>query len=306
MIREPKSLSKLFCLIFCILSLACQGRTTAPGFDKTQAFSYLTRQCEFGARYPGSAAHLQVRDYLVAELRRATDDVRLQPFSAVNYLMNQRAQGYNIIAKFGTGATVLLLCAHWDSRPLADQDPEPANRSKMMPAANDGAAGVAILLEIARNLRLQPPPLPVEIVLFDAEDMGRESHSEEFLQGSRFFAQNLAHDYKPGAAILLDLVGDRDLQLYIEQNSQNYAPDLVNRVWTAAEELNISEFVRQPRYAVIDDHLSLLEAGIPAIDIIDFDYPYWHTTADTPDKCSPESLEKVGKVLLKLIYGKPQ
>ena len=162
---------------------------------------------------------------------------------------------------------------------------------------------MAVLLEIARNMKLKQPPISVEIILFDAEDMGRASHSEEFLQGSRFFAKNLAHDYKPEGAILLDMIGDRELQIYIEENSNNYASDLVDRIWTIAESLNLPEFIRETRYSITDDHLPLNEAGIPAIDIIDFDYDYWHTVEDTPDKCSPESLEIVGRVILSFIYG---
>ena len=282
---------------------ACQGNAAEPQFDARRAFALLEKQVAFGPRYPGSAAHKKVRDFLVAELRRYSKQVRTQPFLAVNYLENRRAQGFNILARFGNGPPKLLLCAHWDSRPKADQDPNPANRDKPVPAANDGASGVAVLLELARQFAQAPPPIPVEIVLFDAEDMGRAAHDEEFLQGSRFFAKNLPLNSRPQKAILLDMVGDRDLQIYIEGNSRAYAPDLVDAVWTAAERLGITEFVRQQKYIVTDDHIPLLQAGISAIDLIDFDYPYWHTVADTPDKCSPESLEKVGRVLLAYVYG---
>ena len=194
------------------------------------------------------------------------------------------------------------MCAHWDTRPKADQDTEDDNREKPILGANDGASGVAVLLELARIFQLKPPPYPIDIVLFDAEDMGRRSYSDEFLQGSRYFAKNKAFDYRPNAAIVLDMVGDADLQIFIEQNSQTYAPDLVNSVWTKAEELSQTEFIREVRHAVTDDHLPLLQSGIPAIDIIDYDYPYWHTIEDTPDKCSPESLEKVARVLLAYIF----
>ena len=298
-------------LLYCLLVLiTCQNQTqtqtqtqtATPVFDKQIAFSYLEKQCSFGPRIPGTEGHINTRDFLVEELKKYTDKVRIQSFPAVNYMSNKRTQAYNIIASFSDGIAQVILCAHWDSRPKADQDTEPGNQGKPILGANDAASGVAVLLEIARIFSNNPPPFPVDIVFFDAEDMGRSSHSDEFLQGSRFFAKNKAFNYKPRAAILLDMVGDADLEIYIEGNSQNYAPDLVNQVWTKAEELNLPEFIREVRYTITDDHLPLLQAGIPAIDIIDYDYPYWHTTEDTPDKCSPESLEKVGRVLLAFVY----
>lgn len=286
----------------CVIFIPGQSDSAYTQFDKNRAYKYLVKQCEFGDRFPGSAGHIQTREYLFAELKKYSDNVKIQAFPAVNYMENKRAQGYNIIASFGKGNPQLLLCAHWDSRPQADKDPIPNNRKKPILGANDSASGVAVLLEVAFNLKLKQPPIPVDIIFFDAEDMGRASYSEEFLQGSRFFAKNLAHDYKPKAAILLDMIGDRDLQIYIEENSNTYAPDLVDRVWSIAKELNLPEFINEVRYTVTDDHLPLIKAGIPAIDIIDFDYDYWHTVEDTPDKCSPESLEKVGRVVLSFIY----
>ena len=290
-------------VLLVLLQGACRGRAAEPKFDADRAFSLLKKQVAFGPRYPGSRGHLRTRNFLFAELKKYTGRVRLQPFLAVNYLENRRARAFNLIAEFGKGTPEIILCAHWDSRPKADQDPDPANRSKPVPAANDGASGVAVLLELARMFHETPPPVPVQIVFFDAEDLGRAAHDEEFLQGSRFYAKNLPFRFRPRAAILLDMIGDRDLQIYEERNSLNYAPDLVEAVWTKAEELGIKEFIRAPKYTVTDDHLPLLQAGIPAIDLIDFDYPYWHTVADTPDKCSPESLEKVGRVLAAFVYG---
>lgn len=311
-----KLTAKLFLFLFyCLFALiSCKSQTQTntqaisqsqsviPVFDKQNAFAYLEKQCSFGPRFPGNPGHIQTRDYLVSELKTFTDKVKIQSFPSVNYMSNERAQASNIIASFGEGNTEVILCAHWDSRPKADQDSEPSNKEKPILGANDGASGVAVLLEIARIFSNNPPPFPVDIVFFDAEDMGRGGFSEEFLQGSRFFAKNKAFNYKPRAAILLDMVGDADLNIYIEGNSQNYASDLVDQVWTKAEELDVFEFVREVKHTVTDDHLPLLQAGIPAIDIIDYDYPYWHTIEDTPDKCSPESLEKVGRVLLAYLY----
>ncbi len=298
-------------LLYCLLVLiTCKSQTqtqtqtqsTTPVFDKQIAFAYLEKQCSFGPRIPGTEGHIKTRDFLVEEMKKYTNKVRIQSFPSVNFMSNKRTQAYNIISSFGDGNAQVILCAHWDSRPKADQDKEPGNREKPILGANDAASGVAVLLEIARIFSSNPPPFPVDIVFFDAEDMGRSSHGDEFLQGSRFFAKNKAFNYKPRAAILLDMIGDADLEIYIEGNSQNYASDLVDQVWSKAEELNLPEFIREVRHTITDDHLPLLQAGIPAIDLIDYDYPYWHTTEDTPDKCSPESLEKVGRVLLAFVY----
>jgi len=226
----------------------------------------------------------------------------LQPFPFTNLRTGKSYTLYNIVASFGQQGRRILLAAHWDTRPWADRDPNPKNRNRPIIGANDGASGVAVLLEIAHHLKAQPPQVGVDIVLFDGEDSGREGHDDEFLQGSRYFAAHKSPDYVPEFGIVVDMVGDRELTLYIEQNSFRYARQVVDRVWRKAEELGITEFIRDARYQVVDDHLPLLEVGIPCIDVIDFEYPYWHTLEDTPDKCSPESLEKVGQVLLHVIY----
>ncbi len=191
-----------------------------------------------------------------------------------------------------------LICAHWDSRPTADQDPNPVLRSKPIPGADDGASGAAVVLELARVLSLHRPPGEVMLVLFDGEDYG--TWPGEMLLGSRHFAREYKGP-KPEWAVLLDMVGDKNLEIPIEGYSAERAPAVVERVWRAAEKLGISAFSRRQQGGVIDDHLPLLNAGIPCIDLIDFDYPYWHTLADTPDKCSPASLQAVGDVLVEAL-----
>ena len=154
-------------------------------------------------------------------------------------------------------------------------------------------------------MKSQRPEKGVDIVLFDGEDSGIEGRKDSWCAGSRYFAQNKQPGYFPRYAILLDMIGDRDLHLPVEVNSQRYAPDLVDKVWTLAEELGLTVFDRSAGHEMTDDHEQLLEVGIPAIDIIDFDYPFWHTMEDTPDKCDKKSLDAVGRVLIELIYGKP-
>ena len=268
-------------------------------FSGSRAFAYLEKQCEFGARFPGSTAHQETQAYLFAELEKFAQEVKLQPFEFRQ--KNQVLKMNNILARFGgDGSGTILLAAHWDTRPFADRDPNPANRDTPIIGANDGASGVAVLLEIARVLKSNPPPNPVIIVLFDGEDYGK-TVSDMFL-GSRYFAQNMG-SWSADFGILLDMVGDRDLELPMERYSWNADRQLTEAIWRRAEEMGLPAFQRRVGAAVMDDHLQLIEAGVPTVNIIDFSYPYWHTIEDTPDKCSPNSLDIVGRLVLNIVYS---
>ena len=286
--------------VFLIMHMSCSGQV--PEFDGERAFEYLKKQCAFGPRHPGSQGHRECLTYMVGELRGSADVVTKQPFRLIDPKSGQTHPVNNVIASFGDQGNRILLCAHWDTRPWADSDPDPANWNTPIIGANDGASGVAVLLELANILKQHPPPRGVDIVLFDGEDSGLQGRDETWCQGSRYFAQNKRPGYFPEYAILLDFVGDRDLHFPVEANSMRYAPDLVDRVWSKAEALGLPAFDRSIGFEMIDDHLELLKVGIPAIDIIDFDYPYYHTLEDTEDKCSPESLEIIGTLLVHLIY----
>jgi len=293
----------IFSFFLLLLLLSSCHSQVIPEFNAENAFKHLEKQCEFGARVPGTAAHLKCRDYLVATLQSYADRVLQQPFKAIVESDKRSVSCYNIIANFQSSKTQrILLCAHWDTRPWADRDPDPANHNKPVPGANDGASGVAVLLEIARIIKITPPQYGVDIVFFDAEDFGSYGQNDTWALGSKQFANQVIKNYQPALGILLDLIGDADQQIYIEQNSHRYARKIVDRVWNVAEQMGIAEFIPDVRFDVYDDHLNLLEIGIPTIDIIDFDYQYWHTVADTPDKCSPKSLENVGKVVLGVLY----
>ena len=139
------------------------------------------------------------------------------------------------------------------------------------------------------------------MVLFDGEDYGKTT--EEMFLGSRYFADNINDQWRPEYGILIDMVGDKDLDIYVEPNSAAAAPDIVKKVWDLADQLKLDGFYREPGPPILDDHIPLIGVGIKCIDIIDFNYPYWHSVEDTPDKCSPESLETVGKLLLELVYN---
>lgn len=288
-------------------SFCVAGQNTTPIFDSGSAFNYLTAQCDYGPRNPGSAGHRNCRDYLVHTLRGFADEVTVQPFTLYFGNPRQTAECFNIIARFKPDVTErILLCAHWDTRPWGDKDPDPAKRSQPIMGANDGASGVAVLLEIARILKKSPPDIGVDIVLFDGEDAGAAGSAQGWIQGSIYFARNLPLKPRPRYGILLDMIGDADLNIYREESSQQYARPIVDKVWDKAAQLGLDAFKNELKYSVIDDHLPLLEIGISCIDIIDFDYPFWHTAGDTQDKCSAASLDQVGRLMIALIYEKKE
>ncbi len=273
-----------------------------PVFNGDQAYELLEKQCDFGPRNPGSNGHAACLDFMVAELNQSAVSVVKQPFRFINPKTSESMTLNNVIAHFGPDEHHVLLCAHWDTRPWADLDSNPENHNKPILGANDGASGVAVLLQLARIFKENPPPVGVDLVFFNGEDSGLQGDDQTWCQGSRAFASKLPKAKYPEYAILLDFVGDRDLHFPVEVHSKTYAPDVVDRVWRKAASLNLSAFDFATGPAILDDHIELLRVGIPAIDIIDFEYPHYHTMQDTPDKCSAESLGIVGKLLLHLIY----
>jgi len=273
-------------------------------FSGKSAFRYLEKQCSFGPRNPGSDGHAACLEFLTGEFRKFTPHVSIQDFLHRDRKLNKTLEMHNIYVQFPgkrPRAQRILFVAHWDTRPMADRDPDPEKRNMPLLGANDGASGVAILLELGRMMSENPPPVPVDILLTDGEDYGEEGQDEHYLLGARHFAKNLPRTpYKFG--ILLDLVGDSDLRIPKEINSLEMLPDLVDKVWKRASKLRLPAFVNTRGDRILDDHIPLLEAGVPIIDIIDFDYEFWHTVEDTPDKCSPGSLEQVGRLVTSLVY----
>ena len=283
---------------------------TVPKFDKDNAFRYLVEQCEFGPRNPNSNGYKQCLDYLQKTLSGFADTILLQPF-VLDDLVNEESYDLtNIIARFKVDEPEqLLIGAHWDTRPWADEDPEPEKRNDPIIGANDGASGVAVVLELARILNASPPPIGVTLVLFDGEDMGRSGIPKSYAQGSLAFAKDLPIE-KPDEAIILDMIGDAELHIPIERFSYQQNRKLVKKLWGLAKELSLDAFESRIVHTIYDDHVPLwAEAKIPAIDIIDFNYPnsyanYWHTTQDLPENCSAESLGQVGTLLVHYIYGR--
>jgi glutaminyl-peptide cyclotransferase len=296
-------------VLFVSLLLGQEGASQPiPSFKGTEAFFYLTKQTDFGPRNPNSRGHTECLKFLADTLRRSAHQVRLQHFTHKGY-GNEELWLTNVIASFRPELQErIVLCAHWDTRPRAERDPNVMRRNQPILGANDGASGVAVLLHLADLMKAVPPPIGVDIVLFDGEDYGVEGDLSNYLLGSRFFVTQRAADYRPRFGILLDMVGDTHLEIPKEQNSLHFAPDIVDLVWSKAAELGITRFVSRVGDAIYDDHIPLNEAGIKTINIIDFNYPdqthrFWHTHQDTPDKCSPESLEAVGTVVTHVVYS---
>jgi glutaminyl-peptide cyclotransferase len=283
-------------------------------FSGDRAFELLVKQTDFGPRDPNSSAHEACFRFMKGFLEPLCDDVKVQEFSLTGY-DGDTLRLKNLIAKINPSAKRrVLLCAHWDSRPAADRETDPEDRKRAIPGANDGASGAAVLLHLAELLRTRRPKVGVDIALFDGEDYGREGDESMYCLGSKYYAATLPEDDKPIFGILLDLVGDKDAEFPQEQASVQYAGDIAKLVWSIALQEGISRFKVKSHGAIIDDHTPLnVSAGIKTIDIIDADLvgqtaadprrKYWHTLHDTPEQCSPKTLEDVGRVLALLVYG---
>jgi glutaminyl-peptide cyclotransferase len=286
-----------------LLFSACRDKPRPPReFDGTLAFRYIETQVGFGPRVPGTDAHRRMGDWLDSLLRERADTVIVQSWNHVT-AGRDTLPLRNFIARFNPSAEKrLLLLAHWDSRPTSDS-PRSRDSTKAVLGANDGGSGVALLLGIADVLKRSPPTAGVDLLLVDGEDYGHFTDAPaDVLIGSRYYGAHQAAGPKPLYAVLFDLVADKDLQLYQEGNSLVGAPEVVELVWATAKELGYGGyFISSPRHTLIDDHLELQKAGIRAIDVVDFDYPAWHTTEDTIDKVSAASLQIVGDVAIALI-----
>lgn len=293
-----------------VVLLGCAPAEQNLRFDGERAFRLLKSQVDLGPRYPGSPGHDAAYRMIVSYLERYASKCETQQFKAAVGEKKSELLLKNVMAVFNPDANhYILIAAHWDTRPTADCEINIEDRSKPIPGANDGASGVAVLLETARLLHQRRPPIGVLMIFFDGEDYGQ--NSEAMFLGSRYFARDLKRSLsftgksiRVRYGILLDMVGDRNLTIYRERHSVNAAPEVVDKVWQAAEELGYGKYFRQEvKYIIEDDHVPLIKAGIKCIDVIDFDYAPWHTLDDTLDKCSPTSLEIVGRVLEKVIYS---
>lgn len=283
-------------------------------FNADSAYAFVAALSEFGPRVPNMEAHRRAGAWLASRLRSFGWDVTEQQ-ALLTAFDGTPLQARNIMGQLNPEKPHrLLLLAHWDSRPWADNDPDPAKRTQPVPGANDGASGVGVLLELARILAAENSQAAVDILFVDAEDWGAEHDEDSWALGTRYFAEHPpVEGYRPEQAILLDMVGSPDARFGYEYFSQEANPALLRKVWSSAASLGLGKWFHTGfGGAVTDDHVQLIEHGIPAIDIIDYRYsdsyqgfdPAWHTTHDTIDRISAETLGAVGKTLEHVIKNK--
>lgn len=295
-----------------------QVKQVAPAFNADSAYQYVEKQSIFGPRVPNTKAHVACGDYLTAQFKRFGADVIEQKADLISY-DNTVLKGRNIIASYNSDKTErILLLAHWDSRPFADNDPNPDNYKKPILGVDDGASGVGVLLELARMMAAQKPSIGVDLLLVDAEDLGApqffkgEQKEDDWCLGSQYWAQN---PHKPGYrarfGILLDMVGSGDAVFYKDHISMQYASSVADRIWAKGQSLGFGQYFQNGEGGYItDDHVYINKiARIPCVDIIHFKpnsqqgFPaHWHTLDDTMKNISKQTLKAVGQTLAEIIY----
>ncbi len=279
---------------------ARQGR-----FSGSRAYSNLEKIMSFGPRAPESEGAEMARRWFMQEFSRMGAAVSIQEFETRDPDEDRTYRMSNLVFSFkpGKGARILL-GTHYDTRRRADFDPDPARRGLPVPGANDGGSGAAVLLEIARIVSSDPPGIGIDVVFFDGEDFGMPGN-DRYCMGSRHFAGNPPDFVRPGnPAVILDLVGDRNLEIFREENSMRSARETVDGVWRAAARVGAGAFRDEVKHRINDDHVPLQGLGMKAILVIDFDYrEFFHTVSDTIDKCSAESLAQVGEAVAEFIYS---
>jgi len=284
------------------LTGACTEPRAEP--DAARLLERVRAQVAHGPRISGTPGNAAVRAWIVDEITRLGGRAEQQAFA--DTVAGKVWPLVNVIGHFGpaTGRRIALF-AHFDTRPWSDQEPAAADQAKPCPGANDGGSGVAVLLELAEMMHRRSPAVGVDLVFLDGEDFGRPTAPDEYCRGSRGYALRLppvSDPARPIAGFLFDMVGDKDLGIWDEGTGAARATNLVDLVHEAARATGAKHFHEGVRYTLMDDHVPLLDAGLPAVDIIDFDYPAWHTTRDLPDQVSGESLAEVTRVGAWIVY----
>ncbi len=290
-----------------------------PNFNSDSAYDFIAKQVAFGPRVPNSEAHIACGNYLISTLNRLCDTVIVQKAQLLAFdglLLNAR----NIIGSFKPNrAKRIMLCAHWDTRPFADQDE--TKKNEPIQGANDGGSGVGVLLEIARLFSTQKPDVGIDLILFDAEDYGQPSESKfkkmehSYCLGSQYWAQNLhKSNYYAKYGILLDMVGGYEAVFTQELGSVTFAPKALKKIWDTASQIGYGDrFLFQKTSLVIDDHLyinQLAKGRVPTIDIIEYDantrsnfYKHWHTHEDKLKNIDKKTLKAVGQTVIHVVYN---
>ncbi|MEO9885654.1 MAG: M28 family peptidase [Balneola sp.] len=317
-------MNKVAAIISLMLIISCANKDglqfsekgrAVPEFSSDSAFKYIKTQVDFGPRVPNTYGHVKTREFLESKLKEyaGSNSVFSQEFTEEGY--GETLEMANIIAAFNTSsADRIMLSAHWDTRPRADQDT--SRTGEYIAGADDGASGVGVLIELARIFSENPPPIGVDIVLFDGEDYGTQGDLKKYFLGSRYWSKNPpVPGYNPRFGILLDMVGAERAVFPKESYSMSYAPNLVNELWSIASEKGYSDiFLNEAGAGVLDDHYIIYEnAKIPTIDIINHTVgadgnirfaPHWHTHKDDLPIIDTNTLQAVGDVIVELIYNR--
>ena len=276
--------------------------TKAVPFDAKRALDYLAELCKLGPRISGSAGMEKQQKLLKEHFEKHGGKVAFQRFEGKQPSQRNAAPMANLIVTWQPDAKRrVLLCGHYDTRPIADQEDRRADWFKPFLSANDGTSTVAFLMELAHHMKDLPTQVGVDFVLFDGEEWINDPERDKFFLGSRHFADDFkktppGHKYL--GAVLLDLFAGKGATYPVEANSHMMAAELCESIWATAKELKVDAFRWEPGPDVLDDHLALNRVGIPAVDIIDFSYRHWHRLSDLPENCSADSFAQVAKVLV--------
>ncbi len=290
-----------------VASLASSCNSAPPEFSVDRVVAHVHKQCSFGPRTPGSAARDSVAAYATQHLARLGAIVRYQSFTVQDpYDATSSLSIKNVVAQFAPDRrTRLLLCAHYDSRPWADEDPDSSNVNQPILGAIDGATGTGVLLEVATMLaQKMPAGFGVDVVLFDGEDYGKKGDLDNYLIGSRYYAGSMSTP-RPTAGILLDMVGGKGVVMSKEGYSRTHASEWTAEVFNRALGLELASFMNAEGSPIYDDHVPLLQAGLPMINLFGYNYDKWHTVEDTPEQISRPHLEDLGKLLSSILYDPP-
>ncbi len=285
-------------------SFFAMAENQMPRFDADRAWFFLTQQVDYGPRVPGAQAHKKTQELIISTLSASGFSTHTQRFRAYAPLLGKEVEGTNLYGvKPPASQARYILSAHYDTRPRADMDPRPEYRTQPIPGANDGASGVAVLLAIAESLKGTTPPHPIALVFFDVEDSGIPQDVRSYCLGSQALADSLPTELlSMELGINIDMVGKKGLRIPMELYSLHAARSEVETLWDVGTRTAPSVFVKKEGRPIYDDHMPFLERGRKFINVIDFDYPQWHTMDDSIEQCSPQSLKAVGETLLRFLF----
>lgn len=294
---------KYLILALCILALGCgKSSVSYTKFDGERAYEELKTQCNMPPRIPGTEGHKQIQEYIRKKLKESEWTVESDQFNGYYQQLKKKLPMSNIWGKMDNDKTenYILIGAHYDSRAFADKDKESPDQP--LPAANDGASGVAVLFELAKTLKDHHSlkgKTGVMLLFIDGEDGGRTS--SYYCIGSKYFVSKYSDLKKIKQTIIIDMIGDKDLTVYMDKFATEAFKKENEAFFSLANKLYPEKFKKRVKYGMTDDHIPFIKKDIPAIELIDFDYPPFHTLEDTPDKCSAESLKAVGDVLIEYL-----